>query len=111
YCWLYHSYWSGYGFYCLPYSILFVIAASNIGPQTPLDLGQRDAYGLQHQERAVYLLYGSAGGHVITAAGGRSYKENSSFKRKVATGFMVPAGPQTPLDLGRCDAYGLVTSS
>ncbi|GJU45807.1 hypothetical protein Tco_1203073 [Tanacetum coccineum] len=35
---------------------------------------------------AVYLLYGSAGGHVITAAGGRSYKENNSFKRKVATG-------------------------
>ncbi|GJS99274.1 hypothetical protein Tco_0820444 [Tanacetum coccineum] len=33
----------------------------------------------------VYLLYGSAGGHVITAAGGRSYKENSRFKRKVAT--------------------------
>ncbi|GKC25052.1 hypothetical protein Tco_1027202 [Tanacetum coccineum] len=25
----------------------------------------------------VYLLYGSAGGHVITATGGRSYKENS----------------------------------
>ncbi|GJY81112.1 hypothetical protein Tco_0493863 [Tanacetum coccineum] len=53
----------------------------------------------------VYLLYGSAGGRVITAAGGRSYNENSRFKRKVAT------GPQTPLDLGRCDAYGLVTSS
>ncbi|GKA98124.1 retrovirus-related pol polyprotein from transposon TNT 1-94 [Tanacetum coccineum] len=48
-----------------------------------------------------YLLYGSAGGRVITAAGGRSYNENSRFKRKVAT------GPQTPLDLGRCDAYGL----
>ncbi|GJR84950.1 hypothetical protein Tco_0155735 [Tanacetum coccineum] len=40
------SYWSGYGFFCLPYSILFVIAASNIGPQTPLDLGRCDAYGL-----------------------------------------------------------------
>ncbi|GKB61033.1 hypothetical protein Tco_0917219 [Tanacetum coccineum] len=53
----------------------------------------------------VYLLYGSAGVRVITAAGGPSYKENSRFKRKVAT------GPQTPLDLGRCDAYGLVTSS
>ncbi|GJX36750.1 hypothetical protein Tco_0248307 [Tanacetum coccineum] len=53
----------------------------------------------------VYLLYGSAGGRVITAAGGRSYNENNRFKRKVAT------GPQTPLDLGRCDAYGLVTSS
>ncbi|GJX73186.1 hypothetical protein Tco_0311781 [Tanacetum coccineum] len=26
------SYWSGYGFYCLPYSILFVIAAGIIGP-------------------------------------------------------------------------------
>ncbi|GJY79004.1 hypothetical protein Tco_0484805, partial [Tanacetum coccineum] len=26
-----------------------------------------------------YLLYGSAGGRVITAAGGRSYKENSRF--------------------------------
>ncbi|GKB27970.1 hypothetical protein Tco_0867371, partial [Tanacetum coccineum] len=34
---------------------------------------------------AVYLLYGSAGVRVITAAGGRSYKENSRFKRKVAT--------------------------
>ncbi|GJZ73266.1 hypothetical protein Tco_0637412 [Tanacetum coccineum] len=34
----------------------------------------------------VYLLYGSAGVRVITAAGGRSYKENSRFKRKVATG-------------------------
>ncbi|GJX92278.1 hypothetical protein Tco_0345604 [Tanacetum coccineum] len=33
----------------------------------------------------VYLLYGSAGVRVITAAGGRSYKENSRFKRKVAT--------------------------
>ncbi|GJV95944.1 hypothetical protein Tco_1547521 [Tanacetum coccineum] len=43
---LYGSYWSGYGFFCLPYSILFVIAASNIGPQTPLDLGRCDAYGL-----------------------------------------------------------------
>ncbi|GJX63762.1 hypothetical protein Tco_0296662 [Tanacetum coccineum] len=56
-------------------------------------------------QKKFYLLYGSAGGHVITAAGGRSYKENSRFKRKVAT------GPQTPLDLGRCDAYGLVISS
>ncbi|GJU53000.1 hypothetical protein Tco_1226714 [Tanacetum coccineum] len=37
----------------------------------------------------IYLLYGSAGVRVITAAGGRSYKENSRFKRKVAT---VPAG-------------------
>ncbi|GKA27446.1 hypothetical protein Tco_0713614 [Tanacetum coccineum] len=37
---LYGSYWSAYGFFCLPYSILFVIAASNIGPQTPLDLGR-----------------------------------------------------------------------
>ncbi|GJV25797.1 hypothetical protein Tco_1378492 [Tanacetum coccineum] len=26
------SYWSGYGFYCLPYSILFVIAAGIISP-------------------------------------------------------------------------------
>ncbi|GJU58158.1 retrovirus-related pol polyprotein from transposon TNT 1-94 [Tanacetum coccineum] len=33
----------------------------------------------------VYLLYGSAGVRVITAAGGRSYKENNMFKRKVAT--------------------------
>ncbi|GKC98462.1 hypothetical protein Tco_1168737, partial [Tanacetum coccineum] len=83
-----------------------------------------------------YLLYGSAGGHVITAAGGRSYKENSSswFLLVVPAGrlygsywsaygffclpcsilFVVAAsiiGPLTPLDLGRCDAYGLVTSS
>ncbi|GJW68843.1 putative ribonuclease H-like domain-containing protein [Tanacetum coccineum] len=35
--------------------------------------------------RWIYLLYGSAGVRVITAAGGRSYKENSRFKRKVAT--------------------------
>ncbi|GKC80108.1 hypothetical protein Tco_1130882 [Tanacetum coccineum] len=34
------SYWSVYGFFCLPYPILFVIAASIIGPQTPLDLEQ-----------------------------------------------------------------------
>ncbi|GJX88462.1 hypothetical protein Tco_0340476 [Tanacetum coccineum] len=34
------SYWSAYGFFCLPCSILFVIAASIIGPQTPLDLEQ-----------------------------------------------------------------------
>ncbi|GJS07840.1 reverse transcriptase domain-containing protein [Tanacetum coccineum] len=34
----------------------------------------------------VYLLYGSAGVRVITAAGGHSYKENNRFKRKVATG-------------------------
>ncbi|GKG21641.1 hypothetical protein Tco_0384236, partial [Tanacetum coccineum] len=32
----------------------------------------------------VYLLYGSAGVRVITTAVGRSYKENSRFKRKVA---------------------------
>ncbi|GJW73691.1 hypothetical protein Tco_0133061 [Tanacetum coccineum] len=31
---------SAYGFFCLPCSILFVIAASIIGPQTPLDLEQ-----------------------------------------------------------------------
>ncbi|GJR01673.1 retrovirus-related pol polyprotein from transposon TNT 1-94 [Tanacetum coccineum] len=37
---LYGSYWSSYGFFCLPCSILFVIAASIIGPQTPLDLEQ-----------------------------------------------------------------------
>ncbi|GJR32584.1 hypothetical protein Tco_1108816 [Tanacetum coccineum] len=43
---LYGSYWSAYGFFCLPCSILFVIAASIIGPQTPLDLGRCDAYGL-----------------------------------------------------------------
>ncbi|GJY31896.1 reverse transcriptase domain-containing protein [Tanacetum coccineum] len=36
---LYGSYWSAYGFFCLPCPILFVIAASIIGPQTPLDLG------------------------------------------------------------------------
>ncbi|GKE97668.1 hypothetical protein Tco_0021019, partial [Tanacetum coccineum] len=36
----------------------------------------------------VYLLYGSAGGHVITTSGGRSYKENSSSWFLV----MVPAG-------------------
>ncbi|GJW43647.1 hypothetical protein Tco_0072446 [Tanacetum coccineum] len=105
---LYGSYWSAYGFFCLPCPILFVIAASIIGPQTPLDLGRCDAYGLTSMDgygEVVYLLYGSAGGRVITAAGGRSYNENSRFKRKVAT------GPQTPLDLGRCDAYGLVTSS
>ncbi|GJU93270.1 hypothetical protein Tco_1318026 [Tanacetum coccineum] len=35
--------------------------------------------------RYFYLLYGSAGRRVITAAGGRSYKENNMFKRKVAT--------------------------
>ncbi|GKB76782.1 hypothetical protein Tco_0943677, partial [Tanacetum coccineum] len=40
------SYWSAYGFFCLPCPILFVIAASIIGPQTPLDLGRCDAYGL-----------------------------------------------------------------
>ncbi|GJV88755.1 hypothetical protein Tco_1532693 [Tanacetum coccineum] len=43
---LYGSCWSAYGFFCLPCSILFVIAASIIGPQTPLDLGRCDAYGL-----------------------------------------------------------------
>ncbi|GJU29828.1 hypothetical protein Tco_1173417 [Tanacetum coccineum] len=37
--------------------------------------------------RLVYLLYESAGVRVITEAGGRSYKENSKFKRKVATDF------------------------
>ncbi|GKB28666.1 hypothetical protein Tco_0868067 [Tanacetum coccineum] len=41
--------------------------------------------------------------------------EGSSSKAQVkaarSKGFMVPAGPPTPLDLGRCDAYGLVTSS
>ncbi|GJS86083.1 putative ribonuclease H-like domain-containing protein [Tanacetum coccineum] len=47
------SYWSGYGFFCLPYSILFVIAASNIGPQTPLDLGGCDAYGLCKKQTVV----------------------------------------------------------
>ncbi|GKB98399.1 hypothetical protein Tco_0984536, partial [Tanacetum coccineum] len=36
---LYGSYWSVYGFFCLPCPILFVIASSIIGPQTPLDLG------------------------------------------------------------------------
>ncbi|GKE03097.1 hypothetical protein Tco_1391080 [Tanacetum coccineum] len=36
---LYGSYWSAYGFFCLPCPILFVVAASIIGPQTPLDLG------------------------------------------------------------------------
>ncbi|GJS60369.1 hypothetical protein Tco_0655153 [Tanacetum coccineum] len=80
---------------------------------------------MMKQQVVFYLLYGSAGGRVITAAGGRSYNENSRFKRKVATDvdiraakFMgcclmdvVDKGPQTPLDLGRCDAYGLVTSS
>ncbi|GJR07145.1 ribonuclease H-like domain-containing protein [Tanacetum coccineum] len=47
-------------------------------------------------DKILYLLYGSAGVRVITAAGGRSYKENSKFKRKVATvpavGFVVPTG-------------------
>ncbi|GKG03670.1 hypothetical protein Tco_0311306, partial [Tanacetum coccineum] len=33
------SYWSAYGFFCLPCPILFVIAASIISPQTPLDFG------------------------------------------------------------------------
>ncbi|GJZ91882.1 hypothetical protein Tco_0663947 [Tanacetum coccineum] len=37
------------------------------------------------RQEPVYLLYGSAGVRMITAAGGRSYKENSRFKRKVAT--------------------------
>ncbi|GJX31125.1 hypothetical protein Tco_0240980 [Tanacetum coccineum] len=40
------SYWSAYGFFCLPCPILFVIAASIIGPQTPLDFGRCDGYGL-----------------------------------------------------------------
>ncbi|GKD01960.1 hypothetical protein Tco_1172234 [Tanacetum coccineum] len=51
-----------------------------IGPQTPLDLRWTYcvyAYGL------VYLFYGSAGGHVITAARGRrfgsSYDDKSWF--------------------------------
>ncbi|GJX95650.1 putative reverse transcriptase domain-containing protein [Tanacetum coccineum] len=52
---LYGSYWSGYGFFCLPYSILVVIAASNIGPQTPLDLGRCDAYGLILDSTAHFL--------------------------------------------------------
>ncbi|GJS01262.1 putative ribonuclease H-like domain-containing protein [Tanacetum coccineum] len=49
-------------------------------------------------QKKFYLLYGSAGVRVITAAGGRSYKENSRFKRKVATAgsswflLVVPAG-------------------
>ncbi|GJW57989.1 ribonuclease H-like domain-containing protein [Tanacetum coccineum] len=91
----------------------------------------------------VYLLYGSAGVRVITAAGGRSYKENNRFKRKVATvttGYIIPAdrlygsywsaygffcfpcpilfviaasiiGPQTLLDFGQCDGYGLPEAS
>ncbi|GKE84102.1 hypothetical protein Tco_1557844, partial [Tanacetum coccineum] len=41
--------------------------------------------GLLLVTRIVYLLYGSAGVRVVTAAGGRSYKENNRFKRKVAT--------------------------
>ncbi|GJV70413.1 retrovirus-related pol polyprotein from transposon TNT 1-94 [Tanacetum coccineum] len=68
------SYWSAYGFFCLPCPILFVIAASII----------------------VYLLYGSAGVRVITAAGGRSYKENSRFKRKVATGIWQDMSKKGP---------------
>ncbi|GKE49155.1 hypothetical protein Tco_1480413 [Tanacetum coccineum] len=103
----------------------------------------------------LYLFYGSAGGHVITAARGRRnyilpiflagnlstckhihlFWSHSVIPTghlvlagyllfllvvfSVTTGltmvppgaYMVPTGPQTPLDLGRCDAYGLVTSS
>ncbi|GJV87719.1 putative reverse transcriptase domain-containing protein [Tanacetum coccineum] len=46
----------------------------------------------------VYLLYGSAGGRVITAAGGRSYKENSRFKRKVATVLLLLRFDETSMD-------------
>ncbi|GKA97817.1 hypothetical protein Tco_0825711, partial [Tanacetum coccineum] len=52
------------------------------------------------------LFYGSAGGRVITAVGGRSYKENSRFKRKVATvttGYIIPADR---LYGSYCSAYG-----
>ncbi|GJX05292.1 hypothetical protein Tco_0191208 [Tanacetum coccineum] len=73
---------------------LFVTAASRNSRIHEL------ATTLLQKKCVVWILYGSAGGHVITAAGGhvitaagdRSYKENSRFKRKVATGFMVPAG-------------------
>ncbi|GJS71810.1 hypothetical protein Tco_0704651 [Tanacetum coccineum] len=59
----------------------------------------------------IYLLYGSAGVRVITAAGGRSYKENAGFV--VPTGLLTVSaasiiGPQTHLDFGRCDGYGLM---
>ncbi|GJU47480.1 putative reverse transcriptase domain-containing protein [Tanacetum coccineum] len=47
------SYWSAYGFFCLPCPILFVIAASIIGPQTPLDFGRCDGYGLIYRN---YIL-------------------------------------------------------
>ncbi|GKA85345.1 hypothetical protein Tco_0806999, partial [Tanacetum coccineum] len=49
------SYWSAYGFFCLPCPILFVIAASIIGPQTPLDFGRCDGYGLDEAQTQVEL--------------------------------------------------------
>ncbi|GJS11459.1 hypothetical protein Tco_0368255 [Tanacetum coccineum] len=41
------------------------------------DMGQ--IYEVFAQQLSFYLLYGSAGVRVITAAGGRSYKENNRF--------------------------------
>ncbi|GKB55292.1 putative reverse transcriptase domain-containing protein, partial [Tanacetum coccineum] len=51
-----------------------------------------------------WCLYGSYWLYILIHAGGYELLLVISF---LLVGFMVPAGPQTPLDLGRCDAYGL----
>ncbi|GJX65639.1 hypothetical protein Tco_0299982, partial [Tanacetum coccineum] len=71
-----------------------------------------------------YLLYGSAGGRVITAAGGHNIVlqkkvKSADFHGKSHHNKFTLLGQRRslamcPLDAlgsGRCDAYGLVTSS
>ncbi|GKA16823.1 hypothetical protein Tco_0696660 [Tanacetum coccineum] len=104
------SYWSAYGFFCLPCPILFVIAASIIVQILEFQIGISEPRGSRSRVDKIYsswFLLAVLAGRLC----GSYWSAYGFFCLPCPILFVIAAsiiGPQTPLDFGRCDGYGLM---